>query len=247
MDKIKVLIADSTPTVRQFIKYALEDTFPNVVMEMANTGKNVRQRLEHFSFDLIIYDREMPLLGGDELLQWIRTHTALKSTPVLIMSASRDEESLKKVVRLGADDYLIKPLFRDHLISKVKGIFSKIGSAADRRTSPRYNPERAGFLLKSISYSSRGRLSNISMGGLSGALDAQSPVPHILDKVEVSIESEKQFAGGIEGIVIRLQVSDSPAGAQQMQLSVKFNDGMSDEKKKDLFEFVSSLKNQPLP
>jgi len=78
MNKLRVLIADSTPSVRQFIRYGLEDHFKNIEFEMANNGKNIQKRLEAAHYDLILYDRDLPLLKGDEFLQWLKNHETLK-------------------------------------------------------------------------------------------------------------------------------------------------------------------------
>ncbi len=64
MNKFKVLIAESTPSVRQFIRYTLEDHFLNLEFEVATNGKNVQKRLENTHYDLILYDKDMPLLDG---------------------------------------------------------------------------------------------------------------------------------------------------------------------------------------
>jgi len=128
MNKLRVLIADSTASLRQFIKYALEDHFPGVVTEMANNGKNIQQRLDSTSYDLIIYEKEMPMLDGITLLEWLRNHEKLKKTPFILMSADSDEESLKKAIQLGADAYILKPFKVDNLVKKVAAIVNRLNS-----------------------------------------------------------------------------------------------------------------------
>jgi two-component system chemotaxis response regulator CheY len=128
MTKLRVFIADSTASLRQVIKYALEDHFPGVVTEMANNGKNIQQRLDSTSYDLIIYEKEMPMLDGNTLLEWLRNHEKLKKTPFILMSADNDEVSLKKAIQLGADAYLLKPFKVDNLVKKVASIVNRLNS-----------------------------------------------------------------------------------------------------------------------
>ena len=128
MNKLRVLIGDSTASFRQFIKYTLEDHFPGVVTEMANNGKNIQQRLDSTSYDLIIYEKEMPMLDGITLLEWLRNHEKLKKTPLILMSADSDGESLKKAIQLGADAYILKPFKVDNLVKKVAAIVNRLNS-----------------------------------------------------------------------------------------------------------------------
>jgi two-component system chemotaxis response regulator CheY len=122
MRKLKVLIADATDSIRQFVKLTLMDHFPDIEISVASSGKNIKQKIEISSYDLIICERELPMLGGDELLEWLRTHESLKHTPVIIISLDRYENSIKKAISLGANGYLIKPLLAEPLVNKVKEI-----------------------------------------------------------------------------------------------------------------------------
>jgi DNA-binding response OmpR family regulator len=138
MNKIKILIADSTASLRQFIKYALEDHFPHIFTEMANNGKNIQQRIENGGYDLILYEKEMPMLDGNVLLEWIRKHETLSATPFVMISSSGDEGDLKRAIHLGVDAYLLKPFKGETLISKVTSALNrrKKGKSAPRHPLP---------------------------------------------------------------------------------------------------------------
>jgi len=138
MNKIKVLIADSTASLRQFIKYTLEDHFPHIATEMANTGKNIQQRIEDNRYDLILYEKEIPMLDGNALLEWLRKHETLSATPFVMISSSGDEEGLKRAIQLGVDAYLLKPFKGEALIRNVTSALSKLnkGKSAARYPLP---------------------------------------------------------------------------------------------------------------
>ncbi|MBI4850082.1 MAG: response regulator [Nitrospirae bacterium] len=244
MKKLKILVADATASVRQFIKYALEDSFPDIDIAMAPNGRNVQQRLEDTRFDLIIYDSDMPFLSGEALLEWLRKHDTLKATPFMMMSVNGDGERLKEAIHLGADAYLVKPLLREHLIAKVKEIISKKDKDSfDRGKNPGLSAAE-GISIKFNSTNSRGRLLNAGMGGVLSLFDSKGAVPHILEKVVLSIEQDnKQDIEGIEGVVVRIEVIDTVARAQQIQVAVKFIDEISEETKKGLSDLVASLKH----
>jgi DNA-binding response OmpR family regulator len=126
MARISILIADSTASVRQFIKYTLENHFPHIVIEMASNGKNIQQRVENSRYDLILYEKEMPMLDGNTFLEWIRKHETLSATPFIMISSGGDEEDLKKAIGLGVDAYILKPFKGEALIRKVTSALSKL-------------------------------------------------------------------------------------------------------------------------
>ena len=125
MDRMKVLIAEGNSSVRQFIRYTLQDHFPEFDYEVATNGRNIQKRVEETSYDLIIYEREMPMLSGDEFLEWRQGHSRLSAVPVVIMSTDRREESLKAAIKLGANAYLIKPLLMEHIVNNIRKIIGK--------------------------------------------------------------------------------------------------------------------------
>lgn len=242
MDKIRILIADGTPSVRQFIRYSLEDYFPNISIEMASNGKNIRKRLEGTPFNLILCDSELPLLSGWELLKWLRNQEKLKNVSFIMISSERDEKSLRKAVELGADAYLVKPLLMDDLVSKVKEVTSKFDNDKfDRRKHERFKTHGT-VLFTFNSHSCSGRLINISMGGLLGAVDKDAELPRILEKVQVSLELDnKKSIHGIEAEVVRIQVVDSFSGSKKIQYGVEFTKEFGPEKKRVLIDLISSI------
>jgi len=70
--------------------------------------------------DLIILDIVMPGMSGFEVLQKIRSDPKTLRTPVLILSAKGDTESLIRAEQLGATDYLIKPFDTQEFLNMVK-------------------------------------------------------------------------------------------------------------------------------
>lgn len=70
--------------------------------------------------DLIILDVMMPITDGIELCKIIRTRDATRETPVLILSARGDAESVMRGMDAGADDYLPKPILHHDLVAKVR-------------------------------------------------------------------------------------------------------------------------------
>jgi DNA-binding response OmpR family regulator len=76
--------------------------------------------LEQHTPDLIILDVMMPGKDGIELCKVIRSREQTGKTPVLILSARGDAESVMRGMDAGADDYLPKPILHHDLVAKVE-------------------------------------------------------------------------------------------------------------------------------
>jgi DNA-binding response OmpR family regulator len=76
--------------------------------------------LEKATPNLIILDVMMPGMDGIELCRVIRNRTETADTPVLILSARGDAESVMRGMDAGANDYLPKPILHHDLVDKVR-------------------------------------------------------------------------------------------------------------------------------
>jgi len=81
------------------------------------TGLQLAQQVQP---DLIISDIAMPGLNGHEVLLALQAEPKTSSIPFIFLTAKSDMEDLRKGMRLGADDYLSKPVIIDELIAAVK-------------------------------------------------------------------------------------------------------------------------------
>src|SRR5512144_3099250 len=103
--KRTVLVVDDEPSQRQFLTGSLSNEYAIVA---AADGLEATQLLSRRSFDLVITDERMPGMGGIELIRWMREKTP--ETPVIVMTAYGLVESAVEAIKLGAEEYLIKPL-----------------------------------------------------------------------------------------------------------------------------------------
>jgi DNA-binding response OmpR family regulator len=72
--------------------------------------------------DLMILDVMMPGMDGIELCRQIRQIEVFQYTPILILSARGDPESVEAGMSAGANDYLSKPILHHDLITKLRGM-----------------------------------------------------------------------------------------------------------------------------
>ena len=102
----RILVADDEPSFRELLADILEGAGHEVVG--ARDGGEALAALDRGAYDLVLTDQRMPGIGGLELLRRIRQRPA--PPPVVMLTAYGTIPEAVEAVRLGAADYLTKPL-----------------------------------------------------------------------------------------------------------------------------------------
>lgn len=124
-EMLKVLIVDDMPSMRGLIREGLEKSLAPVSCDEASDGREAQEKLKAGSYDLVLCDWIMPDVGGDELLQWMKNNDALSSVPFIMISTKGDKNSIIEAVRMGADDYVVKPFTVAGLAGKITQILGR--------------------------------------------------------------------------------------------------------------------------
>ncbi|TMG49816.1 MAG: response regulator transcription factor [Chloroflexi bacterium] len=98
----------------------------------AYDGETALRRHAEESPDLVILDRKLPKISGDEVCKRIR---ASSTTPILMLTGERGADERAKLLDLGADDYLEKPFSGRELRSRVRALLRRATSAASKQTA----------------------------------------------------------------------------------------------------------------
>jgi two-component system OmpR family response regulator len=131
---MRVLLAEDDPRLAPVIALGLEKDGHEVVR--ASDGEEAARLLAE-PFDVCVLDLGLPLKDGVEVLREARA--AGVTTPVLVLTARASVPDRVGALRLGADDYLVKPFAFAELSARVE--------ALGRRGPPRRGPLRIGGLL----------------------------------------------------------------------------------------------------
>jgi len=75
--------------------------------------------LDKTKYDLIILDINMPFKNGLDMLKELKATKSYKLIPILMSTSESDKDIVLKTIKLGADDYIVKPLNEEILLSKV--------------------------------------------------------------------------------------------------------------------------------
>jgi two-component system, OmpR family, KDP operon response regulator KdpE len=115
-----VLVIDDEPQIRRFLRAGFE-LHGFSVREAENGNEGLKTATLHPP-DLIILDLNLPDIDGSEVLERLRSWS---NVPVIVLSIESDEEEKVRLLRLGADDYVVKPFGIAELLAR--------GDAALRR------------------------------------------------------------------------------------------------------------------
>ncbi len=116
----RILIVDDNP------KY-LQDALPmyGYEVEVALDGIHALKMLAKKQYDLILLDVMMPNMNGWETLKSIRTNEKIKTTPIIMITAVSEEQKIVSGLKIGADDYIVKPFVLPNLLARVEAMLRR--------------------------------------------------------------------------------------------------------------------------
>jgi DNA-binding response OmpR family regulator len=126
----KLLIVEDEEAIADLEKDYLE--LSGFEVEVANDGLVGLQKAMEEDYNLVILDLMLPGIDGFEICRKIREE---KNTPIIMVSAKKDDIDKIRGLGLGADDYMTKPFSPSELVARVKAHLARyerlIGSAAE--------------------------------------------------------------------------------------------------------------------
>ncbi|MCI9515889.1 MAG: response regulator transcription factor [Lachnospiraceae bacterium] len=111
----RILIIEDEESIANLEKDYLE--LSGFEVEIENQGDVGLKRALSEDFDLFILDLMLPEMDGFEICKEIRNH---KNTPILMVSAKKDDIDKIRGLGLGADDYMTKPFSPSEMVARVK-------------------------------------------------------------------------------------------------------------------------------
>lgn len=116
---IKVLVVDDEFPIANLIKETLEKS--GYTCTCVYDGESAADAIENEVFDLVLLDVMLPKINGFELIEYIRQY----NVPVIFLTAKTDVRDRVKGLRLGAEDYIIKPFDATELIARVEVVLRR--------------------------------------------------------------------------------------------------------------------------
>jgi OmpR family response regulator RpaB len=120
--KPHILVADDDPQMRRLIRSILERDGYRVTE--ATDGLDALESIESGQFHLMMLDIDMPRLDGLGVLEELRTRIKTAGVPVIVLTARTDDTEIR-VLELGAQDFLSKPVQPQSLQARVKAVLRR--------------------------------------------------------------------------------------------------------------------------
>jgi CheY-like chemotaxis protein len=117
-----ILVIDDSNTNVVLLEAVLNGMGYNI--ESAMSVKEANQIIAKQLPDLILLDLLMPKVNGYDFLEQIKSDDLTKDIPVLIISAVTEPDNIRKTLKMGAVDFIKKPVDIQQLIEKVKTILA---------------------------------------------------------------------------------------------------------------------------
>jgi len=130
---IHVIIAEDDPMVAQLTSQYLSGLPQLTVDEVFTNGKDALAHLKTRPADLAIIDVYMPMLDGMELLRNIRYHSI--QTSVIMITAATEMSVVEEALRLGIEDYIIKPFSFSRLQEAIRKYLAKVSLVKNNATA----------------------------------------------------------------------------------------------------------------
>jgi DNA-binding response OmpR family regulator/anti-anti-sigma regulatory factor len=122
----RILTVDDSRSVRMIVTRELQASGHDV--DEAEDGLKGLEKLEELTFDLVVLDITMPNLDGPGMLAKMRE--AGNKTPVLMLTSESKRSIIANLMKLGIDDYILKPFKADDLKAKISKILGQAGGVA---------------------------------------------------------------------------------------------------------------------
>jgi len=119
--KTVLVVDDSGPMLRTVMGW-LENDY---TVMLANSAKSALDSINRKKPDLILLDYEMPICSGPQLLQMLREDERTGDIPVIFLTSKSDSDSVKAVLALRPQGYILKTTSESMILEKLKNFFSE--------------------------------------------------------------------------------------------------------------------------
>lgn len=116
----KVLVVDDSMTIREGIKRLLQEDYDVTAVQ---SGVAAIRAISLDKPDLVLLDHDMPVCDGRHVLEMLRSEKEFADIPVIFLTSRDDPESVKKVLSLKPDGYLLKYLKPAQIRERIDGFF----------------------------------------------------------------------------------------------------------------------------
>jgi two-component system, chemotaxis family, chemotaxis protein CheY len=123
----EILVVDDSRVMRDMIVACLRAD-AELEFTQAASGLEAIEQLSLKHFDLVVLDLNMPDIGGIEVTQFVRSQSAFRELPIVIVTTRGDEVSRARALESGASRYMTKPFTPEEILGEVRSLLAPSGS-----------------------------------------------------------------------------------------------------------------------
>lgn len=124
MNDARVLVVEDEPSIREVVSLYLRRAGYQVTV--VEDGQAALESLTSQVPDLVVLDLMLPKVDGLEITRWLRERG---DTPIIMLTARREERDRIAGLEMGADDYVVKPFSPQELVSRVRAVLRRTKGA----------------------------------------------------------------------------------------------------------------------
>ena len=127
----RVLVVEDDREISGLLKNFLQEN--DFEVDVAYDGNAASDYIQNGKYDIILMDMMLPYKSGDVLIKELRDSSdkEKKRTPVIVISAKTMKDTRLEVLRMGADDYIIKPFDLDEVLVRIEVVMRRAGDVRD--------------------------------------------------------------------------------------------------------------------
>ena len=123
-----IAIVDDDPDIAALMRLWLEEE--NHECTYFSSGQDFIKAIKSMNFDLILLDWVMPDFDGEQTLNWIKHHEEM-DVPVIFVTQKATEDDVAKILTLGADDYITKPVRHKEMVARINAVARRVNPQVD--------------------------------------------------------------------------------------------------------------------
>jgi len=125
MNQARILVVEDEPSIREVVSLYLRRAGYQVTV--VADGHAALESLSAQLPDLVVLDLMLPGVDGLEITRWLRERG---DTPIIMLTARREEQDRIAGLEMGADDYVVKPFSPQELVSRARAVLRRTRGSA---------------------------------------------------------------------------------------------------------------------
>ena len=118
MENMRVLITDDDPALLQVLPQAITLRMQQVQVDTSDSGPGTLRLVQQYEYDAIVSDIKMPGMDGIALIEQLQV--CCPDIPTLLITGHGERDLAIQALRVGAYDFIQKPIDRDYFITSLK-------------------------------------------------------------------------------------------------------------------------------